>query len=661
MAPWAAVTARNAARVACGVLSWWAVPATAASQAAGGDGMRTVPNGLAQLRGLERVLAMEVGAVDALSHLERARRAGSSASTWGSGFFGSARRMGQRLAVQLDGVEDAEDAHGAHAGMRCSQAAAMNRVADSASERARVCAFVAESCAPKAGFFNYLLVPYCGFPWAPWIGSVALLLFLAVLFLWLCAMVDFLIPALSTVSKLCMLRQSVAGVTFLAFGNGCSDIFSMTAATISGVKGMELAIGEVLGNGMLIFCGIQGIIAIITPFTASSSEYLRDCGFYMASLLLTTLVLYDGHMSGVEGGLFLALYALYVIVVVNFERVVAFLDLAPLEPEAMTSPVDATAANAAERDSLLRVSSTDAAAAASELGASAKAVCVHAMSVAPKRPRGMEWYELVAVVVQAPIVVLMNLSVPVVSDTLPKNGWSRPVATTQMLLLPLLVGLFVCTHVLPSDTPAGSWVLVMAVGLCVGCVMAVLLWVSTDTEEAPTWHMSLCFVGFAATVLYIYAAAAEIVNIILAFGVVFEIGNFSLGVSVLAIGELVSVYACRHVLLESAGLVFHVEGARDRGQGTATMCGCGWLGGCCMCEHACVCAGIGMQDLVSNIGVARAGFPNMAASACVGAPLLNILLGLGDSRNLSLSLPLSPCASSYVGCLFYASTHPPSI
>ena len=549
------VTARHAARVACGILSWWAVPATAASQAAGGDGMRTVPNGLAQLRGLERVLAMEVGAVDALSHLERARRAGSSASTWGSGFFGSARRMGQLLAVQLDGVEDAEDAHGAHAGMRCSQAAAMNRVADSASERARVCAFVAERCAPKAGFFNYLLVPYCGFPWAPWIGSVALLLFLAVLFLWLCAMVDFLIPALATVSKLCMLRQSVAGVTFLAFGNGCSDIFSMTAATISGVKGMELAIGEVLGNGMLIFCGIQGIIAIITPFTASSSEYLRDCGFYMASLLLTSLVLYDGHMSGVEGGLFLALYALYVIVVVNFERVLAFLDLAPLEPEAMTSPVDVTAADAAvtstcdgtERDPLLQVSSTDAAAAAaaSELGASAKAVCDHALSVAPKRPRRMEWYELVAVVVQAPIVVLMNLSVPVVSDTLPKNGWSRPVATTQMMLLPLLVGLFVCSHVLPADAPAGSWVPVMAVGLCVGSVMAVLLWVSTDTEEAPTWHMSLCFVGFAAAVLYIYAAAAEIVNIILAFGVVFEIGNFSLGVSVLAIGELVSVYACR--------------------------------------------------------------------------------------------------------------------
>jgi len=97
---------------------------------------------------------------------------------------------------------------------------------------------------------------------------------------------------------------------------------------------------------------------------------------------------------------------------------------------------------------------------------------------------------------------------------------------------------------------------------------------NTEDDTPPAWHKGMCFVGFVAAVLFIYMTAAEIVNIILAFGVVYELGNFSLGVSILAIG-------------------------------------------------------IGMQDLVSNIGVARAGLPNMAASACVGAPLLNILLGLG--------------------------------
>ena len=169
---------------------------------------------------------------------------------------------------------------------------------------------------------------------------------------------------------------------------------------------------------------------------------------------------------------------------------------------------------------------------------------------------------------------MLRLSVPVVSDELRKDGWSRPVSTMQMLILPLVGAAFVSRHVLPED---GEWVwavVILGVGLLVGATLAVIMWVHTEDETPPAWHKYMCFVGFAAAVLYIYMTAAEIVNIILAFGVVFELGNFSLGVSILAIG-------------------------------------------------------IGMQDLVSNIGVARAGFPNMAASACIGAPLLNILLGLG--------------------------------
>jgi hypothetical protein len=66
------------------------------------------------------------------------------------------------------------------------------------------------------------------------------------------------------------------------------------------------------------------------PFTVSTSEYLRDCGFYFSSLILTVLILYDGHMSAVEGGMFLALYLAYVLVVVHFERVLTLLGMPPL-------------------------------------------------------------------------------------------------------------------------------------------------------------------------------------------------------------------------------------------------------------------------------------------------------------------------------------------
>jgi len=283
----------------------------------------TADSRLAQLRTLERVLAMEVSAVDALSRVQHDR--GRRRETVERGVLRSAEGMWMKLFSQLE--EEGEDEF---AEMRCAEALRLHRSAASDDERAHVCDFVDARCSPRTGFFNYLAVPFCWFSAFPWLGALVLLLALAVMFAWIIAMVDFLIPALATLSKLCYLRQSVAGVTFLAFGNGCSDIFSMTAATLTGVKGMELAVGEVLGNGMLIFCFIQGIIAIITPFTANASEYLRDCGFYFLSLLLITVVLFDGHISSVEGGMFLGLYATYVAVVLNYERVLQALGMQPL-------------------------------------------------------------------------------------------------------------------------------------------------------------------------------------------------------------------------------------------------------------------------------------------------------------------------------------------
>ena len=133
---------------------------------------------------------------------------------------------------------------------------------------------------------------------------------------------------------------------------------------------------------------------------------------------------------------------------------------------------------------------------------------------------------------------------PVVSDELPKDGWSRPVTAMQMLILPLVGAAFVSRHVLPED---GEWVwavVILGVGLLMGVTLASILWVHTEDDTPPVWHKYLCFVGFAAAVLYIYMTAAEIVNIILAFGVVFELSHFSLGVSILAIGIGLQVCLC---------------------------------------------------------------------------------------------------------------------
>ena len=104
---------------------------------------------------------------------------------------------------------------------------------------------------------------------------------------------------------------------FAAIGNGSSDIFSMVSAALSGPSGLEMAVGEVLGNGMFVFwyaaglhplrtaagltrprrSVVQGLVALLSAFTVLRSEFLRDTLTYLAGLLLTFLCVMDGWVS----------------------------------------------------------------------------------------------------------------------------------------------------------------------------------------------------------------------------------------------------------------------------------------------------------------------------------------------------------------------------
>ena len=225
----------------------------------------------------------------------------------------------------------------------------------------------------------------------------------------------------------------------------------------------------------------------------------------------------------------------------------------------------------------------------------------------------MTWYEKVLLVVQTPVVVPLRLCVPVVNEELENKGWVRPVAVLQMFLLPLLVAGFVATQLLPKAGQFNlAWTFfIYGVGLVVGTTMGVLVWLLAEDHTPPPWHRKLALVGFIAATMFIYMAAVEIVNIVLACGTILEIDNFLLGVTILS--------------------VF-----------------------------------MGTQDLVSNVAVANAGYPNMAASACVGSPILNMLVGLGlcavaGTCPCSLSLPPSLCLSLLVGLGLCAVAGTPSL
>jgi solute carrier family 24 (sodium/potassium/calcium exchanger), member 6 len=106
----------------------------------------------------------------------------------------------------------------------------------------------------------------------------------------------------------------VAGVTFLAFGNGSPDVFSTFSAMRAGSG--SLAIGELIGAATFIVTVVAGSIAVIRPFKVPKLPFLRDVGFFTVSVSLLLVITQDGTINSWEAISMIILYVFYVLVVV---------------------------------------------------------------------------------------------------------------------------------------------------------------------------------------------------------------------------------------------------------------------------------------------------------------------------------------------------------
>lgn len=110
------------------------------------------------------------------------------------------------------------------------------------------------------------------------------------------------------------MSESMAGVTFLAFGNGSPDVFSTFAAmkTHSG----SLAVGELIGAAGFITAVVAGSMALVRPFKVARKSFLRDVGFFIIAASFSMVFLADGHLHLWECAVMVGFYVFYVIIVV---------------------------------------------------------------------------------------------------------------------------------------------------------------------------------------------------------------------------------------------------------------------------------------------------------------------------------------------------------
>ncbi|MCJ1295549.1 hypothetical protein MMC34_007112 [Xylographa carneopallida] len=121
---------------------------------------------------------------------------------------------------------------------------------------------------------------------------------------------DFFCVNLSTIATILGMSESMAGVTFLALGNGSPDVFSTFAAmnTNSG----SLAVGELIGAAGFITAVVAGSMALVRPFRVARKSFVRDVGFFIVAASFSMVFLADGHLHLWECIVMVSFYLFYI-------------------------------------------------------------------------------------------------------------------------------------------------------------------------------------------------------------------------------------------------------------------------------------------------------------------------------------------------------------
>ncbi|KAF2265628.1 sodium/calcium exchanger protein-like protein [Lojkania enalia] len=174
------------------------------------------------------------------------------------------------------------------------------------------CNYVQANCPDEeAGIFSYLTLYYCRLPHAQPFAFIILILWLALLFSTIgIAASDFFCVNLSTIASLLGMSESMAGVTFLAFGNGSPDVFSTFAAMST--NSASLAIGELIGAAGFITAVVAGSMALVRPFSVARRSFVRDVGFFIVATSFSMAFLWDGKLYLWESATMVGFYLFYV-------------------------------------------------------------------------------------------------------------------------------------------------------------------------------------------------------------------------------------------------------------------------------------------------------------------------------------------------------------
>ncbi|KAL2094946.1 hypothetical protein ACEWY4_009665 [Coilia grayii] len=147
-------------------------------------------------------------------------------------------------------------------------------------------------------------------------GAVLLHVFCAIYMFYALAIVcdDFFVPSLEKISENLQLSEDVAGATFMAAGSSAPELFTSLIGVFI-TKG-DVGVGTIVGSAVfniLVIIGVCGIFAGQTVVLTWWSLF-RDSFYYLISVLVLIMVIYDAQVVWWESMLLMSMYGVYILI-----------------------------------------------------------------------------------------------------------------------------------------------------------------------------------------------------------------------------------------------------------------------------------------------------------------------------------------------------------
>ena len=491
------------------------------------------------------------------------------------------------------------------------------------------CAWVTERCASSGAdsWVDWRRFHYCTMASHPRLSLLVLTLVVLLAFLVLGETAEeYFCPQVREMARRWRLSPSAAGVTLLALGNGAPDVFASLAAFSDAADdhpGDILGVGEmgtgvivaVVSAGLFVSGLVVGVVAVVAgPFRVQPAPFLFDAAAYLVGLIALFAVVRDGRVVRWEAATLPAYYVAFVAATLGAD-VRGRKAVSTRTPSGeKTKPTSSwrtaqTRARARERRETRRRgiprrtsrerrrrgktemgtgTATDKTATGIVVGETSSA---ESSSVSPwealrgdirawwrrarleaesrHASRHRRRFALASTLLHAPLEVCRRATIPS-SDP---RRWNRFYAAANAALTPPILIRFAAAKATTltgatDPPPWPPWAFVFC------AATAATTFATTRYDAPPSWWRHALAPAFAASVVWISGAAAELLASVAALGGGLGISPAVLGVTVLAWGN-------------SAG------------------------------------------DLVADVVVARSGEPMMAVAACYSGPLFNAMVGLG--------------------------------